>query len=167
MTEIGLTYIFFIKIIWISLIGFLYSRAGRGDSFIRRAILLPCMLSINWLISILIYANNYLTWPIVLAILITPLIYFGTMKGFSYGANSWLRQLVGRVWQQFIVGFVQGLSPILLILFTQKWGIYSLCVLFPMLTLGTLGGWADTDTNASWKEGLTGIALFLFPVFII
>lgn len=102
-----------------------------------------------------------------LAIIGTWFIYFATMSCFSYGAGSWLRKLVGRIPQQFICGAVQGASPILIAMVSEKWGVYTLCIALPSITLGVLGGWKDTDVNASAKEFLTGLTLFLPALFLI
>jgi len=169
MTEIQLVYMAWLRLLIAAFIGFVYSRAGRGWKLpifgkIRRRIYLPLIYCITMLV-ISIVAGRF-SLNLLLSIVATWGIYYGTLS-VGYGASSWLRKVFGRIGQQFIVGALQGSSCILLAIATGHWGLYTLSIVVPSLTLGTLGGWADDDTNASYKESLVGISLFLFPLFLI
>lgn len=170
MSEMALTWIAGVKLVIAALIGLLYSLAGRGVSLpilgkIRRRIWLPAILCFTWLISMFI--KGAFTWLLLGAIGLSFPLYFLTMSVFSYGADSWIRRLVGRIPQQFIVGAVHGGSCILVALVVKLWGIYSLSVLVPCISLGVLGGIADKDMPAAWKEAVTGMVIFLYPLFLI
>jgi len=164
MTEMTLTWLAGVKLLIAALIGLLYSLAGRGVG-IKRRLYLPIILAVNWIVFMFLMGKFSLM--LLGAILLSIPLYYLTMSVFSYGADSWIRKLIGRIPQQFIVGGVHGASAILVAIVTGSWGVYSLCVLCPMVTLGALGGWADGDLNASYKEAVCGISIFLCPLFMV
>ncbi len=104
----------------------------------------------------------------VIAIILTVPLAYGIYSAFSYGASSWLRKLVGKVAQQFIVGAMHGLSlAILPCIVWQKWGLLTLSVVVPSVTLGLLGCIFDQDAPAPFKEAVTGMNEYLFPLFVV
>jgi|25BtaG_2_1085352.scaffolds.fasta_scaffold03192_4 hypothetical protein len=172
MSEITLVYIAFGKLLVLAFEGFVYSRAGRGwkipwmiiDDKIRRRVYLPIIYGLAMLASMLIMKQ--FTWLLLGIVIATGGAYFGTFS-IGYGASSLLRKWFGRIGQQFIVGFLQGGSCVLIAWYTKSWGLYILSCLAPCLTLGMLGGCFDTEVNASYKEALVGTSIFLFPLFMI
>ena len=167
MGEIFLSHLGGIKLLVVALLGWMYSRAGRGWKIwgikIRRRTILPLILCGTWVcITIL---TGIFTWTLLLLIGVSWLIYYGTLS-IGYGTTSWLRNVLGKTAQQYLVA-IQGVSCVLIAIYTQRWGLYSLCVLTPALTLGALGSWADSDTDAAFKEALVGASIFLFSVFMI
>jgi len=164
MTEMTLTWLAGVKLLIAALIGLLYSLAGRGVG-IKRRLHLPIILAVNWIVFMFLMGKFSLM--LLGAILLSIPLYYLTMSVFSYGADSWIRKLIGRVPQQFLTGACHGGSCILVACVTGLWGLYSLSVLLPFLVLGFLGGIFDQDAPAAWKEGLTGLAIFLCPLFLI
>jgi hypothetical protein len=169
MTEIQLTYLAGFKLLIVALIGFCYSRAGRGWSLpiigkFRRRVYLSIMLLVTLLVSALM--RGLMTWWLFGALIASWGVYYGVLS-VGYGANSWLRKIFKRIGQQFIVGALQGAGCVLIAVATGTWGLFTLSVVCSSLVLGTLGGWADDDVNASFKEAIVGASLFLFPMFMV
>jgi hypothetical protein len=165
--EILLTHLGGIKLLIVVLIAWIYSRAGRGKIWgkrIRRRVVCPLIL----LLAMLIFSLMGKLFNIkLLGVLgVSFLMYYGTLS-VGYGAGSWLRSVVGRIPQQFIVGALQGGSCVLIAIYSGAWGLFSLSAIVPCLTLGFLGGVFDSDTHAAWKEILVGMSIFLFPIFMI
>lgn len=170
MSEITLSVLAGVRLLIAATMGLLYTLAGRGVKVpvlgkIRRRVWLPLILCLTWLIFMLVMGK--FTWLLFGAIALSFPIYYGTMSAFAYGADSWLRKIFGRVAQQFIVGAVHGGSCILVAIVTGCWGIYTASVLIPCIALGIFGGVFDEDITAAYKEALTGILIFLTPLFFV
>ena len=169
MTEMQLVYMFLARAVILVAMCFIYTRAGRGWKLpwlgkVRRRVYLPAILCSAWVVVSLIQGS--LSLMLFLLVLGTFGIYYGTMS-IGYGANSWIRKTLGKVPQQYIVGALQGGSCVLIAYYTQRWGLYSLCVLVPSLTLGALGSWADGDVPAALKEGLICVSIFVYALFLV
>ena len=168
MTEIQMTYMAGLKLLIVALIGFCYSRAGRGwkpfgIKFRRRAYL-PIMLILALLVSSLIQGT--FTWLLLGALAASWGVYYGVLS-IGYGESSWIRKVFGRVLQQFIVGFLQGAGCVLIAVVAGTWGLFALSCVVGSVVLGTLGGWADDDVSAPFKEAIVGASLFMFPIFMV
>ena len=171
MSEMALSYLAGAKLLVLALIGLLYTLAGRGVKVpilgkIRRRVWLPIILCLSLLISGLL--RGLLSLWLVLSILATIPLAYGIYSAFAYGAGSWVRKLVGKTWQQYIVGGMHGLClSILPCIVLGKWGILIGSVVIPSVALGLLGSVFDKDLDAALKEGVTGAAEYLFPLFIV
>ena len=70
--------------------------------------------------------------------------------------------------QQHVVGLLQGGGlSVCLGIYTHAWGLLSLACIIPCIALGALGGWADSDLDASHKEGLYALLLVAVPAMMI
>lgn len=174
-TEVLWTWYAGIKLFMAALIGFCYSRAGRGwkpfGLKFRRRVYLPLIYCLTMVLSM--FVMDRFSWWLLGAIAGTWGVYYATMSIFAYGANSWIRKLFGLRTQQFIVGFIHGGSCILIVLAVapRPWGIYILSCVIPSIVLGVLGGLFPSDAvggaKAAAKEALTGVLIFLFALFLI
>ena len=166
--EVMLSNIAGLKLLVVAFIGYWYSLCGRGviNGWLgRRRVILPTILCLSWVVSGLIL--NRLTGLLLVIIGLSWLMYFMNMSLFSYGAGSWIRKLVGKTAQQFIVGGVHGGSCILVALFLQSYWLLVLSVLLGSVALGILGSVGDGEISAAFKEAVVGACIFLIPVFMI
>ena len=170
--EMFLTNLFGIKALIVAILAYSYSRAGRGEEVyvwgrikIRRKVWIPIALSVSLAISA--WARNVLSLQVMMLIVLTGLSGFAGLC-IGYGAGSPLRRWLGRVGQQFAVGLLQGGGlSVCLGLYYQHWGLLSLACIVPCITLGALGGWADSDLDASHKEGLYALLLVAVPAMMV
>ena len=176
MTEDIYTWITVGKLFTIAIAGSLYSMAGGGWKIpilgkIRRSVWLPIILALQWLGFGAL--QHVLSLWLVLGCLATIPFAYGLYKAFAYGSSSWVRKLVGRKTQQFIVGAVHGFAlsilPCIVLALAGKpvWGLLIGSIVLPSIGLGLYGGLFDNDLEAAKKEGVTGALEYIVPVFII
>jgi len=153
-----------VKLLVLAVIGWLYSRAGRGiDGYIwgikiRRRVILPAILVGAWLLSATI--QNIFTLKFLLVTLLTyPIMYLSMSVG--YGGNT----LPEKIFRRGAYGLALGVAPIAVAWYFSLWNMLIVNILVNVLCSVYLG--IKSGITASYEEALLSVFQFAIPIFLI
>ena len=170
--EIWLSHIVGIRMLFLAVIVWFYTRAGRGDGTggswkilgikMRRRVWLPILTGIN--LTLIMFLTKQFAPLLLGAIWVSVGLWYGTMSLLGYGASSILRRL-GKIPQRIIVHGGHAASPLLIVLVSGRWEIYILGIIISALVGAVLG--VRNPVPAAEEEGAIGLAEFAYAQFLV